>query len=282
MNKRWFTETLYTDVKAGYLRNKPIYKKNSPLQKLEIFDNRGLGRILALDNIVQTTEKDEFIYHEMLSHVPLLSHKSPKKVLIIGGGDGGILREVLKHKIEKAALVEIDKNVIELSAKYLPKISKNSFRNKKAEVIIKDGAEFVKTTRDKYDIIIIDSSDPIGPARILFQKEFYKNISRIMNKDGIMARQCGSSFFQSKELRDNFKTAKKIFAYTSVYLAAVPTYVGGFFSLLFCSKTIDPSKINKKNLSKRISRLNLKTKYYNPEIHTASFSLPNYIKEIIK
>ncbi len=282
MNKRWFTEALHTDVKAGYLRNKLIYKKDSSLQKLEIFENRGLGRILALDNIVQTTEKDEFIYHEMLSHVPLLSHKSPKKILIIGGGDGGILREVLKHEITKVTLVEIDKNVIELSHKYLPKISRNSFRSKKAEVIIKDGAEFVKTTGDKYDVIIIDSSDPIGPARILFQKEFYKNISRIMNKDGIMARQCGSSFFQPKELRDNFKIAKKIFAYTSVYLAAVPTYVGGFFSLLFCSKTINPSKIDEKSLVKKIGRLNLKTKYYNPEIHTASFSLPNYIKEIIK
>ncbi len=282
MRKRWFFERLFPDVKLGLKLNKSLLRNSSKYQKIQVLDTERFGKVLVLDGIIQTTTEDEFIYHEMMTHIPLLSLPSPLQILIIGGGDGGILREVLKHKsVKKATLVEIDKKVIDYSKRYLSSICKDSFANKKTELIIGDGAKFIKNTKYMYDVIIIDSSDPIGPAQVLFQKEFYTDLRSALKKDGIMVRQCGSSFLQKDEIVDNFKKAKKIFKYTAVYNASVPTYIGGFFNLMFCSQKIDPKKLSLKTIETRYSKLNGRTKYYNPEIHLASFKLPNYTKERI-
>lgn len=261
---------------------KILYKGKSPYQKIEVFENSGLGKVLALDDIIQTTERDEFIYHEMMTHPALLSHQNPKNILIIGGGDGGVLRETLKHKnVKEITLVEIDQKIPEIAEEYLKDINKGSFKNKKTNLLIQDGNKFIQTTKNKFDVIIIDSSDPIGPAKKLFQKNFYRNIKPLLKKKGIMIRQTGSTFSQPKEVKQTYKTSRSIFKYTRISLTAIPTYVGGFFSLMYSSSDIDPVNIKETTIKRRFKTQKLKTKYYTPSVHTASFKLPQYVKKII-
>lgn len=282
MPEKWFFESLYPDIKLGLKVTKTIYRGKSKFQNIKILETPRFGTVLVLDGVIQTTSDDEFIYHEMMTHIPMFAHPNPETVLIIGGGDGGVLREVLKHKtVKKVTLVEIDKKVIEYSEKYLKSIAKNSFRSSKLELVIEDGAEFVKDKKGIYDIAIIDSPDPIGPARVLFQKKFYTDIYNALKSNGIMVRQSGSTFLQKEELRQNYKILSKIFPYNAVYTAAIPTYIGGLFSFIFSSKKVNPEKLNSKKIADRYQKLKIKTKYYNPQVHTASFQIPNYIKDII-
>jgi len=275
----WVFEGLYPDIKIG-LKGELIYKKKSSFQDLRIYKTPFFGNVLMLDGAIQTTQKDEFIYHEMLTHPLVLSHPKPDKVLVIGAGDGGIIRELLKHKnIKKVVLVEIDEEVINLSKKYLKTICKSSFSDKRVEVGIADGAKYLKETKDKFDIAIVDSPDPIGVAKVLFTKKFYTDIYNVLNENGMLIRQTGSSFLQSKELKENYKIFKNIFPEILAQVCAIPTYIGGFFTLLVGAKGVTPLDIDYKKLNKKFNKLNLKTKYYNPEIHFASFALPNYLKE---
>jgi spermidine synthase len=277
----WFYETLYPDIKLG-LKGKLIYKKKTPYQDLRIYKTCRFGNVLLLDGAIQTTQKDEFIYHEMLTHPVLLLHPNPQNILVIGAGDGGVLREALKHKIKKVTLVEIDKEVIKLSERYLPSICRNSFNNKRVKIVIDDGAKFIKNTKEKFDIVIIDSPDPVGVAKVLFSKKFYENIYSILTSQGIMIRQTGSTVLQRGELRQNYNILKNIFSYLAVQLACVPTYIGGFFSFIIASKKIDPCKASYKKILSKYRNLKLKTKYYNPEIHFASLVLPNYVEEELR
>lgn len=277
----WFYETLYPDLKLGINGNR-IFRKKTKYQDIKIYDTPRFGKLLQLDGVIQTTEFDEFIYHEMLTHPLLLSHPDPKKVLIIGAGDGGVLREVLKHKrIKEIYMVEIDGDVIELSKKELPSLSEGAFDNKRANIIIGNGAEFVAGTDIKFDIAMIDSSDPIGPAKALFSKKFYENIYSVLSKNGMMIRQCGSTMFQPEEMGDNYKLLKKIFPFVNVQLAAIPTYIGGFFSFIIASK-MDIKKVSQQAVNNRFNILRLNTKYYNPDIHFASRVLPNYVRRAIR
>jgi len=283
MKEVWFYESLFPSVRLGLKVKKTIVSENSHFQKIKILDTYEFGRILVLDGIVQTTERDEFIYHEMLSHLPLLSHPHPERVLIIGGGDGGILREVLKHPVKEVFLVEIDKKVIELSKTYLPAICRNSFNDRRANIIIDDGANFIKEWKGKFDVVIIDSSDPIGPAKVLFSSKFYQGASNALsNDDGIFAQQTGSSFLQREEFPYVYEKLKKTFPFVTIFLTAVPTYVGGFFSFVFASKGIDPLRIRLSEIERRYKKFKLKTRYYNPKIHYASFVLPAYIKKTVE
>jgi len=283
MKEMWFYESLFPLVKLGLKVKENIVSKKSLYQKIDILDTYEFGRVLVLDGIVQTTEADEFIYHEMLSHLPMLSHPHPKTVLIIGGGDGGILREVLKYPVREVFLVEIDEKVIEFSKTYLSSICRNSFNDRRANIIIDDGANFVKEGKRKFDVVIIDSSDPIGPAKVLFSSKFYREVSNALSSDdGIFAQQTGSSFLQREEFPYVYKKLNKVFPFVTIFLAAVPTYVGGFFSLVFASKGIDPRKVRLAKIEKRYKKFKLKTRYYNPEIHQASFVLPSYIKETVE
>jgi spermidine synthase len=279
----WFYETLYPDIKLG-IRGKLIYKKRTPYQDLRIYDTDYFGKILTLDGAVQTTEKDEFIYHEMLTHPLVLSHPKPEKVLVIGAGDGGVLREILKHDIVKQAyLVEIDNEVILLSQRLLPSISKGAFtKDKRVKIIIADGAKFIRQTKEKFDLVIVDSPDPIGVAKVLFSEKFYKNIFSILKDKGMMIRQTGSTILQAQEIKQNYKIIKKVFPFVSVQLAAIPTYIGGFFSFIIASKKINPDNISYKQIRNKYKKLKLETKYYNPEIHFASKRLPNYIRRNIE
>jgi len=283
MRETWFYESLFPLVKLGLKVKEILVSNKSEYQKISILDTYQFGKVLVLDGVVQTTERDEFIYHEMLTHLPMLSHPNPERVLIIGGGDGGILREVLKYPVKEVFLVEIDEKVIEFSKTHLSAICRNSFDDRRANIIIDDGVNFVKKGKGKFDVLIVDSSDPMGPAKVLFSSKFYKDVFNIISHDyGIFAQQTGSSFLQREELPHVYRRLKKIFPFVGTFLTAVPTYVGGLFSFVFASKGIDPLKIRLSEIEKRYEKLKLKTRYYNPKIHLASFALPTYIRENVE
>lgn len=277
----WLQETLYPDIKLE-IKGKLLYKKKTPYQNCRIYQTKQFKRLLLLDDAIQTTEADEHIYHEMLVHPGLLSLPRPKKVLVIGGGDGGVLREVLKHPVDEVIMVEIDKDVIELSKKYLPSLSKGAFSDKRLGLIIDDGAKYISETSKKFDAVIIDSPDPVGPAKVLFSSKFYQAADRVLNANGLLVRQTGSTFLQFNELKNNYRRVNKIFPHVAIQLAAVPTYIGGFFSFMVGSKKINFLNFPNSKIKRRYQELKLKTKYYNPGIHAASLQLPNTIKEVIK
>jgi spermidine synthase len=275
----WVSE-MWQDVETRYRVRSVIYDDKSDFQHLQIVDTYRYGKMLLLDGIVQTTERDEFIYHEMMVHVPMLSHSEPKNALIIGGGDGGILREVLRYKsIEKATIVEIDPMVIEFCKEYLPGLSGGAFNDQRTELIINDGSVYVEETEDKYDIIIVDSPDPVGPARALFSEKFYSGIHRILGSGGIMTRQTGSVNMQPDEQKEAYALLQGMFDHVLFYLYTVPTYIGGLFSTVFCSDSVNPMDIGYDELNSRFNQALLKTRYYSPEIHRGAFCVPKFFQE---
>ena len=277
-----FTEELYKKYNQNITIEKIITNQKSKFQNILIFDSKYFGRILTLDKVIQITEFDHFYYSEMLSHIPIITHGKVKRVLIIGGGDGAIAHEVLKHNsIKEVFICEIDQDVINLSIKYLKKINFGSLKNPKVKIIIEDASQFIKRNNFKnyFDLIIADRPDPIGPGKNLFKIKFYKDIKNALSNSGIAVFQNGVPFFQKKELKDTMKHLKSTFNYSGVYLTVVPTYIGGYMALTWSSNAIDISKkVNLDKHSKVINKLN--TQYYTKEIHYTSFILPKWIKEI--
>lgn len=277
-----FTEELYKKYNQNITIEKIITSQKSKFQNILIFDSKYFGRILTLDKVIQITEFDHFYYSEMLSHIPIITHGKVKRVLIIGGGDGAIAHEVLKHNsIKEVFICEIDQDVINLSLKYLKKINFGSLKNPKVKIIIEDASQFIKKNNFKnyFDLIIADRPDPIGPGKNLFKIKFYKDIKNVLSNNGIAVFQNGVPFFQKKELKDTMKHLKSTFNYSGVYLTVVPTYIGGYMALTWSSNAIDISKkVNLDKHSKVINKLN--TQYYTKEIHYTSFILPKWIKEI--
>jgi spermidine synthase len=251
-------------------------------QTIEVFENALLGRVMTLDGVVQTTEKDEFIYHEMLAHVPMLAHPNPKRVLIIGGGDGGILREVLKHpSVEQVTLVEIDGQVIEIAKRYFPKHLNGAFDDPRSRIIIGDGVKFVNETNEKFDVIISDSTDPIGAAQALFTSDFYTAASRCLNKGGVFVAQNGVPFHQIDELKDTATRFASLFSDRAFFTVSVPTYVGGIMALAWGADDSSLRLTDSCELIGRFDQRNFQTRYYTPEMHVASFVLPMYILDAI-
>jgi len=271
-----YQENLYPEWKQTFSIDEMIYQEKSEFWDLVIFENSRFGRILAMDGIIQLTEKDEFIYHEMMAHVPLLAHSDPKSVLIIGGGDGGLLREVLRHTyLEKVIQVEIDPTVIQLSRKYLPTVSRGAFDDPRATIVIQDASKYVKETKETFDIIICDSNDPEGPAKVLFGSEFYADCKSVLNPRGIFVNQNGVPFMQKSELNLTKKNRKPHFKNVTFFVAPVPTYVGGFMAFGWASD--QKHKVSEKVLEERLKRVKGKMRYYTPAIHRASFALPQYM-----
>ncbi|MCJ7643853.1 MAG: polyamine aminopropyltransferase [Candidatus Aminicenantes bacterium] len=252
---------------------KVLYDKRSKFQKIEIIENKEYGRVLLLDGLVQTTEKDEFFYHEMLVHPAMASHKRPKKVLIIGGGDGGALREALRYPVERAWLCEIDGQVIEACRKHFDWL-KPAFKDGRAELVIGDGNMFIRKTKEKFDVILVDSSDPVGPSTILHSRVFYEKLKTHLAPGGIVAAQAGSQILHLEEHREKSLFLKKLFKHASFYLGPVPTYPVGMWCYNFLSDSVDP-------LAKRQLRVPGGLKYYNPGIHRAAFALPNFFVDKI-
>ncbi len=276
--EKWFYDEI-RGFRCALKIRKILYRKKSKFQKIQVLESENWGRVLTLDENIQTTERDEFIYHEMISHVPLFLHPNPKNVLIIGGGDGGVLREVLKHKIKKVTLVEIDKDVIEVSKKYLQKIHCNSFYDKRAEIIIGDGIDFVTEYKNTFDVIIIDSTDPVGAAEGLFTDKFYKDVLSALRQAGFLVTQSGAVFAQWQEFSKTFKKMKKFFKYVSPYLTVVPTYPSSFWSFTIASKNFDFEKQPMSRIEKKYILLKKKLKFYSPQIHRGAFVIPQFIVE---
>lgn len=262
-------------IKAG----KVLVSKQTKFQKLEIFETESeLGRVLTLDDLMMTTEGDEYHYHEMIAHVPMMHHKNPKSILVIGGGDGGTVREVLKHDtVERVVLCEIDGDVIDECKKYLPTIS-CELDNPKVEILVEDAIEYVKDKVDEFDIVLIDSTDPMGPGEGLFTDEFYNNVKRSLKKGGIVAAQSESPFVNKEEIRKMYTQLKRVFPIVSAYTSNIPTYPGGYWAWAFCSEEVEPLSYFDENRANNIAKT---CKIYNKDYHMARFALPNYLKELL-
>jgi len=252
-------------------KSKLLCLKDSQYQKIEVFENKDFGRILFLDGLVQTTEWDEFFYHEMLVHPALIAHPDPKEVLIIGGGDGGTLKEVLRYPIKHVILVEIDSEVIEVSQEYFPWL-RQSLKDERAELQIEDGVEFIEKTEKMFDAVFVDSSEPVGPSSVLHEKAFYEKLKKRLKPEGIVTAQIGSPIYHLDFIKKKRALLKDLFKVVRIYIGPVPTYPGGNWCYAFLSDEIDPFS------KKRIPPPNLK--YYNLDIHNAAFALPNLIKNI--
>jgi spermidine synthase len=276
-----FKETLYDAVCQEYRIDKMYFESKTEHQHLMIFHNAQLGRVMTLDGIVQTTEADEFIYHEMLAHVPMLAHGEAKRVLIIGGGDGGMLREIIKHPIDHVTQVEIDQSVVDMAIEFLPKHSNGAYQDPRLNLIIDDGFNFVKhfaaSDEQRFDVIISDSTDPIGPGEVLFSDDFYHYAKQCLADNGIMVTQNGVPFFQADELQNTQKRMSPLYQDMRFYCAPVPSYYGGFMTFAWCTDNAQASAPALSVLQQRFSPLGIKTRYYNPAIHGASFALPQYI-----
>ena len=275
----WINETLYPDWGQRFLVKRELARVQSEFQDIAIFDSASHGRFMVLDGAIQITERDEFVYQEMLTHVPLLAHGAAANVLIIGAGDGGVLRRVLQHKgVQRAVMVEIDGEVIRLSKEFLPNIAGDAWDDPRAQVIVGDGIDYVRKAADaSFDVIIVDSTDPIGVGEVLFTDEFYANCARILTPRGLVVNQCGVPFMQADELRDTSARRKKFFPHVSAYVAAVPTYVGGFMTLGWAAKSDDLEIANADIIRERAGDILGSTRYWTPEIHVGAFHLPPYI-----
>lgn len=285
----WYQEKLYVDenlVGGGYAQNflvtEVLVDTQTDFQELVIFKTPTFGTVMALDGIIQTTEKDEYVYHEMLTHTPMFAHGNIRDVLIIGGGDGGILREVLRHKsVEKAVMVELDGGVVDYSKQFLPSLSDGAFDDARTELLIADGIKYVTETENSFDLIIVDSTDPIGPGEVLFTDEFYRHCKRILNKGGLLCTQNGVPFFQPDEVETTTRRLTPIFGDVTFYAAVVPTYIGGFMTLAWASEDESLKSVTEEVLQERFEAEGFKTKYYSPAVHRAAFSLPTFIQDLM-
>lgn len=262
-------------IKAG----KVLFSDKSDFQKVEIFETDSqLGRVLTLDDLMMTTEGDEFHYHEMIAHIPMMHHKCPKSVLVIGGGDGGTVREVLKHKtVERVVLCEIDGMVIDACKKYLPTIA-CGLDDPKVEIRVADAIEYIKDKKNEFDIVLIDSTDPMGPGEGLFTEEFYTNVKNSLKEGGIVAAQSESPVANKEEIKKMYNLLKKVFPVCSTYTSNIPTYPGGYWAWAFCSKDVKPLSYFAEDRYEDIVK---SCKIYNKDYHNSRFALPNYLKELL-
>lgn len=277
----WYTENHTDNVRFSIKIKEHLYHSRSKFQEIDFFSSEEFGIIFTLDGLVMVTEKDEFIYHDMISHVPMAVNPKIEKVLVIGGGDGGTVRELTRYNgIKHIDLVEIDEMVIKLCRKYLP-LTADSLKDERVNLIIDDGVSFIRSKKDEYDLIIIDSTDPIGPGEGLFSKQFYKNCHNALNDDGILINQHESPYYDNdrKNMYRAHQRIKETFETALVYQFHMPTYPSGHWLFGFASKKYHPIKD-----LKRVEWLknNLDTKYYNLDLHVGSFALPTYVNNALK
>lgn len=279
---RWFEETFHPHWRVRLEADEVLHEVKTEHQHLVIFKNATWGTVLMLDGVCQLTTSDEFMYHEMMAHVPLMALDKPKRVLVVGGGDGGVLREALKHAcIEKAVLCEIDREVIDTALKYYPEIPGAAFGDKRTEVVIGDGRKFVGETDERFDAIIVDSSEPIGPSAVLHTPEFFADCKRALKDDGILVTQNGLPFLFPDHLRDTTRAFAALFDNVAPYLCTQPCYFGGPFALNWASNEDAYLDISEKKLAKRQQKRDIATKYWTPAVHNAAFALPRYAEVVV-
>ncbi len=272
----WVTESCCGYLRQGYRVEEVLFSGASKYQRIEVVRTAGHGVMLINDGFVMVSERDEFVYHEMIAHVPLFVHPSPSRVLIIGGGDGGTAREVLRHKnVERVVMVEIDALVVEVCRKYLPGLA-CGLDDPRLELLIEDGVEYVKNTEEKFDLVIVDSTDPIGPATPLFNRSFYEGVAGILDDDGILITQAESPWYDNDIQVSMLANQRPFFDKLHIYLISNLTYPGGLWSFGFASKGPSPlSDFDEERVKKNL----IKMRYYNPAIHRAAFALPGFVLE---
>lgn len=285
MPESWLNETLYPDWGQRFRVVRELAREKSDFQDIVVFESASHGRVMVLDGVIQITEADEFAYQEMIAHVPLLAHGDARRVLIIGAGDGGVLRRVLQHRtVQAATMVEIDGAVIRLAKQFLPAIGGDAWDDPRANVIVGDGIDHVRTAPDAaYDVIIVDSTDPVGVGEVLFTDAFYANCARVLSPAGIVVNQCGVPFMQADELHDTSARRRNFFPDVSAYLAAVPTYVGGFMTLGWSGRDPAQRALGAAEIARRAEAAGIlgTTRYWSPEMHAAAFHLPPYIAGLL-
>lgn len=276
----WYTENHSKEAKFSIKVEKQLYSGKSDFQRIDVFETNEFGKFFTLDGLVMITEKDEFIYHDMIVHVPMATNPDIKKVLVIGAGDGGTVRELVRYKsIEKIDMVEIDKLVVDVCREYFPN-STSGLDDERVTLYFEDGLKFVSEKRNEYDLIIVDSTDPIGPGEGLFTSVFYENCYKALTKEGILVNQHESPFYEDyqKAMQRAHKRIHEFFPISKVYQVHIPTYASGHWLFGFASKSIDPVVDLNED---RWNALGLETGYYNTEIHKAAFALPNYVKKLL-
>ncbi len=283
--KRWIAETLFDPegFRMTFAVDKVLYELQTEHQHLVLFQNRFFGKVLMLDGATQVTTRDEFVYHEMMTHVPILSHGKAREVLIVGGGDCGIAEEVLKHKsVKRVTQVEIDASVVEFSKEHFPEFTKPVLSDKRFDLIIDDGMKYVAKTDRRFDVIIVDSTDPQGPGKILFSNEFYAACKRCMAKGAVMVTQNGVPIFQPEELTKGIAKFRRLFADGTCYVAAIPTYVGGHMAMGWATDNKKLRQVSEKTIAARYAKAGrFSTKYWSPAVHKAAFAQPRFIAELV-
>lgn len=282
---RWISETLHeaegfvTSMRA----DRTLVSERTALQALEVFETPLFGRVMMLDGAVQLTTSDEFVYHEMMAHVPILAHGAARRVLVIGGGDGGVAREVLRHRrVERLTMVEIDGDVVSFCKTHFPQVSAGAFDDPRLSLVIADGIRFVAETDERFDVAIVDSTDPVGPAAGLFTASFYAGVGRILAPGGILVTQSGVPFLQRGELVDAAANLATAFPRSAFYMSTVPTYVGGAMAHGFASVAASSFEVDETTLAERLDAAGIATRYYTPAVHRAAFALPRFVEEAVE
>jgi spermidine synthase len=275
----WVSEDQPYDVRLSLKINRSLYSQKSEFQQVDVVETTGYGRMLLLDGLVMTTERDEFVYHEMITHIPLLAHPNPKRVLVVGGGDGGTVREVLKHpSVESVVLCEIDGLVIEACRQYLPTIA-GQLGDPRVTLNVADGVAYMATQTEAFDVILMDSTDPMGPGEGLFTEAFYTDVKRALRPGGVVAAQTESPWANPRELQLVYGVLRAIFPRVDCYIGHIPTYPGGLWSWGIAQKEgLDPLALLDMT---RVATIAATTRYYTPELHQAAFALPAYVKQLL-
>lgn len=274
--QRWLTETAFANMRLSFEVTRVLQADHSPQQRIDLIENPLFGKVLMLDGATQLTSADEFIYHEMMAHVPILAHGAARDIMIIGGGDCGLAEEVLKHRgVADLTQVELDAAVVEFARTHFSEINAAVFSDNRFHLEIGDGAAFVAGTSRRFDIILVDSTDPIGAGAALFTEAFYHNLRRCLKAGGIVVTQSGVPFMQREEFTTSMRNLSRAFAIASCYVVAVPTYFGGHMALGWASMDRKPLDVSLDTLTGRVGDLD--TRYYTPEVHLAAFALPRYI-----
>lgn len=283
MSNRWIEETFHPHWRVAFEASEVLHEVKTEHQHLIIFRNEVWGTVMVLDGVYQLTTLDEFVYHEMMAHVPLMALERPTRVLVVGGGDGGVLREVLKHNsIEKATLVEIDRTVIDTALRYYPEIPQKAFDDPRTDLVIADGLEYVAKTQEKFDAIIVDSSEPIGPSAVLHTREFFADCKRALKKGGVLVTQNGLPFLLPDHLAGTTRVFASLFKQVAPYLCTQPCYFGGPFALNLATDDKSILRLDEKVLAKRAKKRGVvDLKYWTPAVHNAAFVLPAYAQAVV-
>jgi len=274
----WYSELHDSSSGLTLKIDRLLESQQSEFQRIDIIENRDFGKLLVLYGSLMVCDNDNNAYNEMITHVPLFSHPAPKRVLIIGGGDCGALTEVMKHpEVEKCLMCELDEMVVAAAKKHFPDLT-SGLQDPRAELTFQDGKKYIEETDEKYDLILLDLSDPVGPAADLFQKKFHQQVMDRLTDNGIMVAQSESPYFNQKTVKAMYANLREVFPLVRMYTCFMPIYPSGYWSFAFCSKGIDPVRDLDRD---RVRKLNLDTRYYNLETHLGAFALPQFVRNLL-